>query len=300
MVYSNELDIKRIVQIRQRVREIKRASREIKTHLTSSAFKSKVEIAWQKVERAINVIEQTTDPQKIERIDQALENLRAKVDKKPTPQYYDAKASLEFHRGNNAIAERFWKQAIELNPNFYKTYNKLISFYNATHQDERALDLIRKMQTLNKNNISRIVKMGEIYNKLKKEDKAEHCFKSALTRDKFCSQALNGLAEIKFRQGNLDESRNLLAQSRLAYKMATTLNQQGIELVNEGSYEDALKHYSKAQFVLPQQDKGPMLFYNIGLCYSKWGKPEIAQQFLKIALIKAPEYAKAKKLLSQL
>jgi Tfp pilus assembly protein PilF len=52
--------------------------------------------------------------------------------------------------------------------------------------------------------------------------------------------------------------------------------------------------------VLPQQDKGPLLFYNIGLCYSRWGKKDMAREFLKIALIKEPNYRKARKLLSQL
>src|SRR5207244_11007465 len=56
-------------------------------------------------------------------------------------------------------------------------------------------------------------------------------FKSALERDSYCSGALNGLAEIRFNQGDLEESRRLLARSQLAYKTAATLNQQGIELV---------------------------------------------------------------------
>ena len=43
-----------------------------------------------------------------------------------------------------------------------------------------------------------------------------------------------------------------------------------------------------------------MLFYNIGLCYEKWGKRDMAQEFLKIALIKEPNYKKAQKLLNQI
>ena len=62
---------------------------------------------------------------------------------------------------------------------------------------------------------------------------------------------------------------------------------------------EACEHYTRAQYVLPHQDKGPLLFYNIGLCYARWGKHKMAQEFLKIALIKEPTYRKAQKLLEQ-
>ena len=60
---------------------------------------------------------------------------------------------------------------------------------------------------------------------------------------------------------------------------------------------DRFDHYTKAQYVLPHQNKGPMLFYNIGLCYFRWHKVDMAKEFLRLALIKEPGYKKASKLL---
>ena len=71
-------------------------------------------------------------------------------------------------------------------------------------------------------------------------------------------RALNGMAEIRFHQGDLEESRRLLARSQLAYKTAANLNQMGIDMVKKLKYEQALEHYTRAQYVLPQQDKGPL------------------------------------------
>jgi tetratricopeptide (TPR) repeat protein len=82
--------------------------------------------------------------------------------------------------------------------------------------------------------------------------------------------------------------------------MAAKLNKMGITMVQAGRYAEALEHYSKAQYVLPQQEKGPQLFFNIGLCYARWGKHSTAQEFLKLALIKEPNYKKAEKLLEQI
>jgi Tfp pilus assembly protein PilF len=70
--------------------------------------------------------------------------------------------------------------------------------------------------------------------------------------------------------------------------------------VRQGKYREALTHYSHAQYVLPQQDKSPLLFYNMGLCFARWGRPHTASEFLRIALIKQPEFKKAQQLLSRL
>src|SRR5690606_37509108 len=112
--------------------------------------------------------------------------------------------------------------------------------------------------------------------------------------------ALNGLAEIRFHQGNLEESRRLLSRSNLAYKTAANLNRAGIDMVKANRFQDALEHYTRAQYVLPLQDKGPMLFYNIALCYFRWGRETMAKEFVTIALIKEPNYKKARRLLEQI
>jgi len=159
---------------------------------------------------------------------------------------------------------------------------------------------MQKMHELNKANVSRLVGMGEVQLELNDAVKAEFYFNSALDRDAYCSGALNGLAEIRFHQGNLEESRRLLSRSNLAYKTAANLNKTGIDLVKSSRYQDALEHYTRAQYVLPMQDKGPMLFYNIALCYFRWGRQAMAKEFVRIALIKEPNYKKASKLLEQI
>jgi len=129
---------------------------------------------------------------------------------------------------------------------------------------------------------------------------AEHYYGAALERDNQFSRALNGLAAVRFRAGDYEHSRELLQKSTSSVQIARELNMHGIQLVKSGRYEAALQHYTKAIYVLPQKEKGPMLFYNIGLCYSRWNKTDMAKEFLKLALIKEPNYEKAKRLLESL
>ncbi len=156
------------------------------------------------------------------------------------------------------------------------------------------------MQRLNKHRISRMVQIADIHLEQKDNDKAEHYYNLALEKDKFCSGALNGLAQIHFEKDELVKARDLLVNSQSAFEVAKKLNAKGVNLVKNGNYEGALELYTKAQFVLPQDDKGPKLFFNIALCYFRWKKYKEAKEFAQIALVKDPTYIKAKNLIEKI
>ncbi len=298
VVYFNELGLQKIVKLSNNARDLEKSTAELQQFILSADNPHR-RSGWQKVLRVINHMSPKTPPEQWERVHATIEQLHKAQGGKPSAVFNDALAALEHFRGNDQQAETLWLSALDINPNYHRTYNNLIQFYKNSKQYEKALDLLKKMQTLNKNSISRMVRFGEIHADMNDDVKAEHYFKQALEKDKLCSSALNGLAEVRFRQNQLDEARNLLAKSMIAYKTAQYLNQKGIVMVKANQFKEALEHYSKAQFVLPQQEKGPMLFFNIGLCYSRWGRPDMAAEFLKIALIKEPNYLKARRLLDQ-
>jgi tetratricopeptide (TPR) repeat protein len=294
VVYFSELGIKRIITLRNRDVDRGRIINELKTHICEPPERNKYEAAWRRIHRAIDHMPAAPDTPFLERLEEAVRKLTRTP---PSARCLDAKASLAAAQQLDQEAMRLWMEALDKNPNYFRTFHNLIKFYRRKDQLEDALGLMKKMQELNKSNISRLVDLGEVQLSLADFSKAEHYFRSALDRDAFCSGALNGLAEIRFSQGNLEESRKLLERSSLAYKTAKKLNSEGIQLVRQQRYSEALEHYTKAQYVLPQQEKGPKLFYNIGLCYSRWGRQDMAREFLRIALVKQPEYEKAKRLL---
>jgi pentatricopeptide repeat protein len=297
VVYFSELGVRRIITIRNRDKELKQAGKELAEHCLVGYDPDKREKAWNRLLHAIDTVPETAKIEMILKFDNAVQKL------KPDPmsaRWLDAKASIAAIKNQPTEALRLWHAALDLNPNYFRTFNNLIKFHRQQGNYEEAMSLMKKMHALNKENISRLVDMGSIQLELKDHEKAEFYFKTALVKDSYCSGALNGLAEIRFHQGDLEQTRELLARSHLGYKAASAMNKAGIELVKKASYEDALEHYTKAQYVLPTQDKGPMLFYNIGLCYQKWGKEKMAMEFLNIALIKEPNYKKARRLMESL
>ena len=267
VVYFSELGVRRIIRLRNRDKELAQATRELDMHLMAAPEDDRKEIAWRKLLYVLDTLPETVSPEAVGRIEDGVRKLKPN---EFTARYLDALATVAMLKDDDNNALRGWHAALDKNPNYYRTYHNLIRFHRRRGRLADALALMQKMQELNKSSISRLVGMGEIQMQLHDVAKAESYFKSALERDHYCSGALNGLAEIRFNQGHLDESRELLARSHLAFKAASTLNQQGIEMVRRSKFSDALEHYTRAQYVLPHQDKGPLLFYNIGLCYARW------------------------------
>ncbi len=301
VVYFSELGVRRVLRLRNHEKHLKASEKELYNHLRALPDRSDTDRLWRKLMFSIDTIdEENLTVDFINNLEQKLDTIVETCSEAESARHLELRASIAALRKQDGQAADLWLRAIDKNPNYYRAHNNLIKFYLATGQKEEALSLMQRMQRLNKSNISRLVAMGQIHLEQDETRKAEHLFKSALERDKYCNGALNGMAEIRFKQGDLEESRKLLARSTKAEQAASRFNLMGIELVRKKKFEQALEHYTKAQYVLPQQEKGPLLFYNIGLCYSRWGKPEKAIEFVKIALIKEPNYSKAQNLLTQL
>jgi tetratricopeptide (TPR) repeat protein len=298
VVYLSELGVARIIRVRHKESDLQEAAGELKRHLTENTSRNPLEVAWGKIHRALNFVSPDTPEDYVDKIAGGVTKLQARSNQ-VSARYLDAIASINAAKGNIHKAEKLWQEALDVNPNYFRAQNNLTRFYQANDQPRKALEILQRMHSLNKSKISRLTDFGHAYLSLKDDFKAEHYYKRALSRDEYCSGALNGLAEIRFRHGDLEEARQLLSRTALAYQFASQLNKMGIALVKKDRYEDALMHYTKAQYVLPQKEKGPKLFYNIGLCYYKWGKPEMAREFLKIALVKEPGYKKAEQLLDK-
>jgi Tfp pilus assembly protein PilF len=301
VVYFSELGVRRIVRARHREREMSLSAAEIRQHIkdiVTPPRQATIETLWRKIIVALDRVTENAPESLLNRIEENIKKLRDPA-KPVTARELEALGSVELRRGRLTEANALLNQAIQINPNYFRAWNTLIDVRRAAGEHQEAYALLLKMQMHNRASIRRLVALGEEQLAMQDHRRAETYFKGALDKDAWCSRALNGLAEVKFEQGELDEARGLIAKSTIAYKFAVKLNLHGIELVKNGAYEKALEHYSRAQYVLPQQEKGPQLLYNIGLCYAKWSRMPMAEEFLKLALIKEPNYKKAAKLLDQ-
>ncbi len=292
-----ELGVTRIVKMTSREQDMARAMTELQTHINSKNTLSPTEQRWRKLIRAASMLSEASPA---EARDYVAAELRDLGGAEKSARYHDVEAFLHMSCGRDREAILSWHRALERNPKYHHAYFSLATFYRHRGRLDEAIAILQKMQAISRQSTARLVAMAEIHVAKKELALAESLYRSALDRDPLCNPALGGLAELRFHAGDLEQARFLLSKSQSVQKTATHLNELGIAMVREGHYQEALEHYTRAQYVLPQQDKSALLYYNIGLCYARWGRPQIACEFLKIALIKEPQFKKAQRLLARL
>lgn len=299
-VFQNDLGIHKMIKLRNRKDHLAKARSTFSQWLKIGNPLKGIEKAWHNLYRFTAAVDlEGPKDSEVAKLDDALAKVLSHIGT-PNARYLDLFGVLQYMRHNYEQAVENWEAAIEREPNFLEPYNHLVTHHMIRGSKDRAIALSQKLQAINRKGLSSLVTLGSIYEAIGDDPRAEHYYKLALAKDEHLSSAINGLASVKFRQGQLEQSRSLLARSQQSTRMASELNRHGIMLVKKGFFEQALGHYSKAQYVLPTHDKGPMLFYNMGLCCSKWGKSQEAEQFLRIALIKDPSYHKAQELINRL
>lgn len=212
----------------------------------------------------------------------------------------DLEASLMVLLGRPEEALQKWIQACKLNPNYHRAHINLSRFLRRSGRFAESLSILNRRFEQNRLSVRLLVEIGDAHLEANDLVKAEHMYSMALGRDSMSSAALNGLAQVRFASGELIACRDLLNKSRNSARAAARLNRIAIDLVKTEQFEAALDLYNRAQFVLSQQDKDPMLFYNMGLCYWRWGNNDMARQCIKLALIKDPGYEKAKRFLARM
>jgi tetratricopeptide (TPR) repeat protein len=251
----------------------------------------------------LNKIEQLSDlihnfnPESENEISHRLNYLKLSdnTDERHSAQYLCA--IFLMNQGKYEDAKKELAKLLEKQPNNNLAWEALTRCYVQSEDFEEALRLVKNLTKKRPTLLSRKVLLADIYRYRGDFEKSAHHYDEILELCPAFSPALNGKAQLLFAQNQLDQAKKTLSKSSHATKVARQLNRMGINMVSNQEFAQALEHYKKAQFILPSHEKGALIFYNIALCYSKWGKPQSAVQFARLAVAKDPDYEKAKELL---
>lgn len=299
IVYFAELGVLKTVPMAQFGKGKDLTLRHLEKHL-SPLSGSKEDHVWRKLIQIFDNLPHQPEEEMLAKLETKLAEFQQKTSEQRSARYLNLKGLVHKHRTEWEEAEKYFKNAIEKNPKYYRAQNNLVDVLRKTNRPEEAMTLLRALHEQNRLNIKRMADMGQIFVDLNDDEKAEHYFLASLARDARCDAALNGMADIRFRQDRLEEAKEYLSKTESASYAASRFNKLGVAMVKKKQFEQALEHYKKAQYVLPQQEKDSMLMFNIGLCYSRWGRLNLAREYLSLALIKDPSYEKAQRLLSQI
>jgi tetratricopeptide (TPR) repeat protein len=214
--------------------------------------------------------------------------------------YAEMMARKSFRENDVAASERWLLRAIGKNPNYLQAMSLLAQVYLHAKRYSDAFAIMQKLHMNSPRNLERITAMGECLVAMNEFDKAEKYFQEALKIDEFHPAAREGLGKVKCVLGDYNSARTLLAHARNHRDLAVFLNLLGVQYVDKRQFEKAVHHYKRAQYVLPSNDQGHQVFFNIALAYLKWGKIAQALSYARLAVTRDPRYEKAVKLVEHI
>lgn len=217
-----------------------------------------------------------------------------------TPRYAELMARKCIAENDYLGAEKWLLRALTKNVGFMRANQLLADVYIARGKYDDALHILEKLKANNPRSLRTLTRLGQCYSAKAEPLRAEKYLMDALSIDEFCREAREELGKIKFGLQEYELARKLFSHSTSSRPLASYFNKIGIQLVQESKYQASIEHYRWAQYVLPGNDQGHLLFFNIALAYAKWGRTSEALGYARLAKIRSPEYDKAQALLKKL
>ena len=248
---------------------------------------------------------------------QALEILEAALKgDRGNARLYNMAGDCAIIAGDQARAERYWRQTVRLNPSAATPHFNLGLLYARSHLDEQAKAFYQKAIALDPGNVAAYNNLGLLWERLQRPDDAEQCYRQAVSINPNYSEALTNLGvllasrrqegeaeqccrrAIAANPGNAEALANLAAilasrkcyeEAERCYVEAITLNpgnsktysNLGILLADQKRYAEAEHCYRRAISL----DAGNAEAYsNLGLVLEQGTREEEAERRQRIAL----------------
>ena len=238
--------------------------------------------------------------------DKAIAAANAQIAKAPNnANFYDLLGTALFNgRKDLAGAEAALRKAIDLDKNNIDALEKLGKVQVQEGSADKALALYQQSIKDNPREVMFYILSGELYEARKDWDQAKGMYQQALSIAPGHPLASNNLAYVILEQGgNVDVAMGLAQTARRGMpdspNAADTL---GWAYYQKGIYQSAINQFQEALRLGEKRGEpdDADLHYHLGLAYQKDNKAALARQQLEKAVKLRPDYADARKALSDL
>jgi len=238
--------------------------------------------------------------------DKAIAAAQAQIAKSPNnSNFYDLLGTALFDgKKDYAGAEAALRQAVDLDKTNGDAIEKLGKVQIQQGNMDQALALYQQATRDNPRNATFYILSGELYDAKQNWDQAKAMYQQALVVSPDNPLAANNLAYVLLEQGgNIDLAMNMAQTARRGMpnspNAADTL---GWAYYQKGIYHSAIDQFLEA-LRLNQKNGGPdsaTVHYHLGLAYQKVNQNTLAREHLEKAVKLKPQYADARKALSEL
>lgn len=238
--------------------------------------------------------------------DKAIAAANAQIAKSPNnSNFYDLLGTALFDgRKDYAGAESALRKAVELDKNNSDAIVKLGKVQIQQGNADQALATYQQGIKDNPRNALLYILAGKIYDDRQNWDQAKAMYQQALVVSPNNALASNNLAYVLLEQGgNVDVAMNMAQTARRnAPNSPSFADTLGWAYYQKGIYQSAVDQFLEA-LRLNQKNGGPesaTIHYHLGMAYEKLKQNALAREHLEKAVKLKPEYADARKALSEL
>jgi len=218
-----------------------------------------------------------------------------------------------FDKGDNAKAESFFLEILNLNPKFADIQNKMGIIYNRTNRLELAVQAFEKALAENPGYTEASLNLAITYSDLGKYEKAREVFEraahfidktgksaAAVTSISGIDPFVKGkLADEHLRLGKMYYDLRLLDEAieeyqkalRLSPNFADIITHLGIAYRDKGMYDDAIKEFNRARESNPKYIPARL---HLGITYYSQGFYGLAEEEWREALVFDPDNSAVK------
>lgn len=190
----------------------------------------------------------------------------------------------EMARGDMDAARQAYLEASSNADLYLEPLRKLAALAEKTGNIEESLNYLEQLDKLSPLNADRKVSMGELNLSLGNEGKAQKLFDTAV--DQVTKEAMGQIGSLAERIAGIYADKNpeqsekflrkalAVKQKNLTREDIRVFNQLGITLRQQGKWKEAIKEYTRALTIAP--DDGNLL-YNLALAYAQGEMPREAR-----------------------
>lgn len=205
--------------------------------------------------------------------------------------------------GENLIQEGAWDHASQVLEPFAKAdppYIRALHLMGRcamAHGDaDRAIGLLERAKVLNPHNVERLIELGQAFLSVDCVEDAKTNFDEAAAIDPENKEAKVGQGQCHLMAGEVNEALSLLKEVSGPRELASIFNTSAVLAMRHTRYEQGMSLYKSALIAVGRDEKiAARLFFNMGIGFKRWGKPDRAATCFAKSLELDPTYVKAAK-----
>lgn len=207
-------------------------------------------------------------------------------------------ARIAVLRGKVADSIKFYRQAIQYNPDFIDAYRELAEILKTQHKTKELHEICIKLNELSPDNPKYTLLLAKTYLEMKDAAQAEKFFKKTIRYSPKLAEAYKGLGKVNMIQEDYASAmKNFRKALDLDTKDVSVLNSLGLTYIKMGRYEEGIDRYRMALRINPHDSR---ILFNLGIAMEKVGNKTQAAFYYRQAITYQPSFDKAKRRLASM